>query len=88
MNEIITPRQKEKVITLYWGSFSNLGKSISLIMINQFLTELIYVETEKRADLSKHILMWRHNESETQKSTEENPQEISKILNGVKRKFL
>ncbi len=65
-----------------------MGKSISLIMINQILIGLIYVEAKKRIDLSKHILMWRHNESETQKSTEENPQETTKILNQIKRKIL
>lgn len=59
-----------------------MGESISLIMINQLQNELIYVDSKKRTDLSNHILMWKHNESEAQKSAEENPQETSKILKG------
>jgi len=74
------PDKNQKVILLYRGSFPNLGESISLIMINQLQNELIYVDSKKRTDLSKHILIWMHNESEAQKSAEENPQETSKIL--------
>lgn len=36
------------------------------------LNELKYVDTKKPVDLSKHFLVWMHNESKTQKSSDEN----------------
>ncbi len=38
----------------------------------------MYVDAKKQNRLSKCIRMWMHNESEAQKSTEENTQESSK----------
>jgi hypothetical protein len=79
-----TPRQKSKgYIIISRGSFPNLGKSISLIMINHLMNELINVNAKKRTDLSNHILIWKHNESEAQKSEEENPQETEKQVKGI-----
>ena len=37
------------------------------------LNELKYVDTKEPVDLSQHLLVWMYNESETQKSSDENP---------------
>jgi len=41
------------------------------------------LNAKKRTDLSNHILIWKHNESEAQKSEEENPQETEKQVKGI-----
>ena len=62
------------IIFDYFTFFINGRNILNKLMITIFKKFQVYLDAmaKKPVDLSKHLLVWMHNESKTQKSSDEN----------------